>query len=154
MTSPSVTALIDTYNHERFIEQAITSVFDQGFPASEMEILVVDDGSTDRTPDIVREFEPRVRLIRKSNGGQASVFNVGIAQARGQIVAFLDADDWWAPPKLTKSQKFSRATLISVPWATVIMNSTQTPRPPMWSCRSERADWQFGTPAALAASTA
>jgi glycosyltransferase involved in cell wall biosynthesis len=60
----------------------------------------VDDGSTDRTPEIVQRFEPRVRLIRKANGGQASAFNVGIAQARGEIVAFLDGDDWWAPSKL------------------------------------------------------
>ena len=60
----------------------------------------MDDGSTDRTAEIVQRFEPRVRLIRKVNGGQASAFNVGIPQARGEIVAFLDGDDWWAPSKL------------------------------------------------------
>ncbi len=102
MTKPAVTVLIDTYNHERFIEHAITSVLEQGFPAAETEILVVDDGSTDRTPEIVRKFEPRVRLIRKANGGQASAFNAGIPEARGDIVAFLDGDDWWAPNKLAR----------------------------------------------------
>jgi GT2 family glycosyltransferase len=102
MTKPAITALIDTYNHERFIEEAIASVLQQDFPASEMEILVVDDGSTDRTPEIVRKFEPRVRLIRKLNGGQASAFNTGIPEARGDIIAFLDGDDWWAPTKLTR----------------------------------------------------
>jgi hypothetical protein len=97
---PFVTALIDTYNHERFIEEAVVSVVAQDFPAEQMEIIVVDDGSTDRTPEIVRMFEPRVRLIRKPNGGQASAFNTGIQEARGNIVAFLDGDDWWASNKL------------------------------------------------------
>ncbi len=97
---PRVSVLIDTYNHERFIERAITSVLDQDMPMDGIEILVVDDGSTDRTPEIVRRFEPRVRLIRKTNGGQASAFNIGIPECRGDIVAFLDGDDWWAPQKL------------------------------------------------------
>src|ERR1051325_2162678 len=87
--------LIDTYNHERFIEQAIVSVLEQDFPASEREILVVDDGSTDGTPEIVKKFEPQVRLLRKKNGGQASAFNAGIPECKGEIVAFLDGDDWW-----------------------------------------------------------
>jgi glycosyltransferase involved in cell wall biosynthesis len=97
-----VTVLIDTYNHERFIEYAITSVLTQDMPLDDVEILVVDDGSTDHTPEIVRRFEPRVRLIRKLNGGQASAFNAGIAEARGEIIAFLDGDDWWAPEKLRR----------------------------------------------------
>jgi glycosyltransferase involved in cell wall biosynthesis len=94
--------LIDTYNHERFIEQAIVSVLEQDFPAADREILVVDDGSTDRTPEIVKKFEPRVRLLRKTNGGQASAFNAGIPECQGEIVAFLDGDDWWAPGKLRR----------------------------------------------------
>jgi glycosyltransferase involved in cell wall biosynthesis len=100
VAKPTVTVLIDTYNHERFIEQAVVSVLEQDFPSDKMEVLVVDDGSTDRTPEIVRKFEPRLRLILKANGGQASAFNVGIAQAQGEFVAFLDGDDWWAPSKL------------------------------------------------------
>jgi hypothetical protein len=92
--------LIDTYNHERFIEQAIVSVLEQDFPAADREIIVVDDGSTDRTPEIVKKFEPRVRLLRKENGGQASAFNAGIPECKGEIVAFLDGDDWWASGKL------------------------------------------------------
>src|ERR1700693_1830525 len=99
---PRVSVLIDTYNHERFIERAITSVLDQAMPLDDVEILVVDDGSTDRTPELVRRFEPRVRLIRKPNGGQASAFNAGIPECRGEIVAFLDGDDWWAPQKLRR----------------------------------------------------
>jgi hypothetical protein len=99
---PFVSVLIDTYNHERFIEQAVASVLEQDFPASEMEVLVVDDGSTDRTPEVLRQFEPRVRVIRKANGGQASAFNAGIPQCRGEVIAFLDGDDWWLPGKLRR----------------------------------------------------
>jgi glycosyltransferase involved in cell wall biosynthesis len=94
--------LIDTYNHERFIEQAIVSVLEQDFQAAEREIVVVDDGSTDRTPEIVKKFEPRVRLLRKENGGQASAFNAGIPECKGEIVAFLDGDDWWTKGKLRR----------------------------------------------------
>ncbi len=102
MARSFVSVLIDTYNHERFIEQAIVSVLEQDFPGSEREIIVVDDGSTDRTPEIVKKFEPHVRLLRKENGGQASAFNAGIPECRSEIVAFLDGDDWWAPQKLTR----------------------------------------------------
>lgn len=101
MGKPFVSALIDTYNHERFIEQAIVSALEQDFPAPDREILVVDDGSTDRTPEIVHKFEPHVRLLRKENGGQASAFNAGIPECRGEIVAFLDGDDWWERKKLS-----------------------------------------------------
>ena len=102
MTKPFVSVLIDTYNHERFIEKSIVSVLEQDFPASEREVIVVDDGSTDRAPEIVKKFEPRVRLLRKQNGGQASAFNVGIPECKGEIVAFLDGDDWWTSNKLTR----------------------------------------------------
>jgi glycosyltransferase involved in cell wall biosynthesis len=99
---PFVSVLIDTYNHERFIEEAIVSVLEQDFPAPDRETIVVDDGSTDRTPEIVRKFEPRLRLLRKTNGGQASAFNAGIPECKGEIVSFLDGDDWWAANKLSK----------------------------------------------------
>lgn len=101
MAKPFVSVLIDTYNHERFIEKAIVSVLEQDFPEEEREIIVVDDGSTDRTPEILRKFEPQVRVLRKENGGQASAFNTGIPECKGEIVAFLDGDDWWAQNKLT-----------------------------------------------------
>jgi glycosyltransferase involved in cell wall biosynthesis len=101
MSNPLVSALIDTYNHERFIEQAVESVLAQDFPSADREILVVDDGSTDKTPELLRKFGPRLRILRKANGGQASAFNHGIPECRGQIVAFLGEDDWWAPNKLS-----------------------------------------------------
>ena len=89
-----VSVLIDTHNHERFIEEAVSSVLAQDFPAADREILVVDDGSTDRTPDILSKFASEIRILQKPNGGQASAFNLGIPQCRGDIIAFLDGDDW------------------------------------------------------------
>jgi len=100
VTKPLVSALIDTYNQGRYVEQALVSVMEQGLSPSELEIVVVDDGSTDNTAAIVQKFVPRIRYLRKENGGQASAFNASIPVTQAPIVAFLDADDWWAPGKL------------------------------------------------------
>ena len=102
MPLPFVSILIDTYNHERFIAHAISSVLAQDYPADCREIVVVDDGSTDKTLEILRNFGEQVRIIAKSNGGQASAFNAGIPQCRGEIIFFLDGDDWWLPGKLRR----------------------------------------------------
>jgi glycosyltransferase involved in cell wall biosynthesis len=99
---PRVSVLIDTYNHEAFIERAIASVLEQDMQMDDVEIVVVDDGSTDRTPELVRQFEPRVRLLCKPNGGQASAFNFGFAHSHGEILATLDGDDWWVRGKLRR----------------------------------------------------
>jgi glycosyltransferase involved in cell wall biosynthesis len=101
MTKPLVSVLIDTYNQEHFLEQAIESVLAQGLSPSELEILVVDDGSTDNTAALAAKFAPRVRYMCKKNGGQASAFNAGIPELHGEFIAFLDADDWWAKNKLS-----------------------------------------------------
>jgi glycosyltransferase involved in cell wall biosynthesis len=98
---PAVSVVIDTYNHASFIEEAVVSVLDQDFPAAEMEILVVDDGSTDVTPELVKKFGSHVRYLPKKNGGQASAFNFIAPETRGSIVAFLDGDDWWKKNKLS-----------------------------------------------------
>jgi Glycosyl transferase family 2 len=100
VTTPIVSALIDTYNQEHFLEQALASVLEQGLSPSELEIVVVDDGSTDNTASLVAKFAPRVRYIRKKNGGQVSAFNAGVPETHAPIVATLDGDDWWAKGKL------------------------------------------------------
>ena len=71
MARPFVSILVDTYNHERFIEKALASVLEQDYPAADREIIVVDDGSTDKTPAIIQKFATQVCAIRKRNGGQA-----------------------------------------------------------------------------------
>ena len=96
MPSPFVSVLIDTYNHDRYLEEVVVSVLAQDFPSAEREILVVDDGSANKTPELLRKFEPHVRILRNANGGRASAFNLGIPECRGEIVVFLDGDAWWA----------------------------------------------------------
>ena len=98
--SPAVSVLIDTYNQAHFLEQAITSVLEQGLPPAELEIVVVDDGSTDDAASIVAKFAPHVRYLRKQNGGQVSAYNFALPELHAPIVAFLDADDWWTNGKL------------------------------------------------------
>lgn len=110
-----LSVLVDTYNHQSLIEKALRSVLDQDFPPEQFEVIVVDDGSTDLTPDIVRRFEPRIRLIRKTNGGQASAFNAGIPACAGDVIVFLDGDDWWAQGKLRRvAETFSSESTLGM----------------------------------------
>lgn len=102
MRTPLVTVLIDTYNYGQYVEEAIASVLAQDFPETDREILVVDDGSTDDTPERLRRYGKAITYLPKANGGQASAFNFGLRRARGEIVAFLDADDYWLPGKLQR----------------------------------------------------
>lgn len=97
-----VSVLVDTYNSGQFIEEAIDSVLAQEFPPEQMEVLVVDDGSSDDTADRVRKYGDRIHYLHKPNGGQASALNFGIARANGEIVAFLDGDDYWLPRKVKR----------------------------------------------------
>ena len=99
---PRVTVLIDSYNYGHFIEEAIESVLAQDFPPEQVEILVVDDGSTDDTAERVGKYGARVQYFYKPNGGQASAFNLGLRAAKGEIVALLDADDYWLSGKLRR----------------------------------------------------
>lgn len=99
---PLITTLIDTYNYGRYVEDAIESVLTQDFPMERVEVLVVDDGSTDDTAERVKKYGERIRYFRKENGGQASAFNYGFARARGKIIALLDADDYFLQGKLRR----------------------------------------------------
>jgi len=102
MATPLFTVLITTYNYGRFIEEAIDSVMSQDFPLDKVQILVVDDGSTDDTSERVKKYGSQVEYLYKPNGGQASALNFGMANARGEIVALLDADDLFLPGKLAR----------------------------------------------------
>ena len=96
--SPTVSVVIPAYNSAWCVDQAIDSVLAQTY--RDYEIIVVDDGSTDTTRDVVQRYGNAVRLISKPNGGMSSARNRGISEARGRYIAFLDSDDRWLPTKL------------------------------------------------------
>lgn len=100
---PKVSAIIPVFNGERFIKDSIESVLRQTL--SEVEIIVIDDGSTDRTKEIVQSFGQRVIYRYQTNSGADNAYNHGISIATGDNVAFLDHDDLWYPVKLEAQLK-------------------------------------------------
>ena len=96
-----ISCVIPCYNGERFLGAALDSVIAQTLPPA--EIIVVDDGSTDgSTADVAANYGSRVTYLRQDNAGPAAARNRGLACARGDFVAFLDADDLWHQDKLAR----------------------------------------------------
>jgi glycosyltransferase involved in cell wall biosynthesis len=95
---PSVTVIIPIYNSRRYLREAIDSVLGQNFDP--LELLVVDDGSTDNGPALAAGYGPPVRLISIPHRGHPAARNAGVAAAAGDFLAFLDADDLWTAGKL------------------------------------------------------
>ena len=100
MSPTLITVIIGAYNAERYLGEAIESVLAQTHP--NVELIVVDDGSTDRTGEIAESYGEPVRCIRQPNGGMAASRNRAIPEARGEYLAFLDADDRFPPDKLER----------------------------------------------------
>jgi len=99
----SVAVVIPVHNGERYLGEAVESALSQTLaPAN---IIVVDDGSEDGTPDVVRRFRPRVDYIRQDRSGAGSARNRGVAMTTGELVAFLDADDVWLLDKLQRQME-------------------------------------------------
>src|SRR5262249_35043848 len=98
MPKPLVSVIINNYNYERFVGDAIASALDQSYERK--EVIVVDDGSTDGSRSVIQGYAKRLVVVSKANGGQASAFNAGFAKSRGEIICFLDADDVFLPNKL------------------------------------------------------
>ncbi|MDH4201264.1 MAG: glycosyltransferase [Phycisphaerae bacterium] len=96
--SITISAVIPAYNAEKYIARAIDSVLAQTRPVD--EIIVIDDGSSDKTADIVRSYGDKVKLISQPNAGVSAARNTGVLAATGDWVAFLDADDEWLPRKI------------------------------------------------------
>ncbi len=97
---PEVSVIIPTYNAAAYLPDALQSALAQ--TVLDLEVLVVDDGSTDETATLMRTYGPPVRYLPQPNGGVAAARNRGIAESRGRYVAFLDADDVWLPHKLER----------------------------------------------------
>lgn len=106
--TPLVSVVIPCYNAERYIGATIRSVLAQDVDG--LEVIVVDDGSRDRSVELVRALFPQVRLVEQANAGVAAARNHGLSLARGEWVAFVDADDIWLPGKL-KAQLDEMAAL-------------------------------------------
>jgi glycosyltransferase involved in cell wall biosynthesis len=96
-----VSAIIPTYNRADFVARAIDSALDQQLPAhAEVEVIVVDDESTDATPQVAARFGARITYLRQANRREGAARNAGAARASGTYFAFLDSDDYWLPGKL------------------------------------------------------
>lgn len=97
--TPLVSVIVPAFNSARYIQEAVDSALEQDYPA--IEVIVIDDGSTDETVGIVERYGNKVRLLRQKNQGSAAARNHGIRNASGKYVAFLDADDVWSPQKIS-----------------------------------------------------
>jgi len=106
-TESIVSVIIPTYNRAGFISDAIQSVLDQTY--NNIEIIVVDDGSTDSTKDVLNQFMNKIHYYRTENKGPAHARNIGMKAASGKYIAFLDSDDLYLPWKLTLQVAFMEA---------------------------------------------
>jgi len=121
MPLPRVSVIIPAYNSEQYLAEALDSVAVQGY--APLEVIVVDDGSTDGTAGVVARF-PSVRYLYQANRGPASARNAGLGLANGELVAFLDADDVWSHAKLEIQERL----LSGDPRAGIILGQTQLAR--------------------------
>lgn len=101
---PLVSVIIPTYNRGWIVREAVDSVISQEF--TNFELIVVDDGSTDDTGEVLAACSDRITIVHQRNMGVSAARNRGIARASGQFVAFLDSDDLWLPKKLSEQVKF------------------------------------------------
>lgn len=119
MSAPLVSVLVTAYNAEPWLAETLASVEAQAYP--DIEVIVVDDGSTDRTLAVARSFEgPRVKVVTQANAGACTARNRALSEAQGDLVQYLDADDLLAPTKIARQVDRLRSepegTVASGPW--------------------------------------
>jgi glycosyltransferase involved in cell wall biosynthesis len=111
---PKVSVVIPSYNHEKYIRECLESILSQDY--ENLEVIVVEDGSTDSSVNILMEFGSRIKLVIQKNQGQAVARNNGIKLAQGSLIAFLDSDDMYVPGKIEcqvrKFEEDSSTTLV------------------------------------------
>ena len=100
MSQPVVSCIVPVFNGERYLREALDSILAQTYQA--LDVIVVDDGSTDATATIARSYGAQVRHLYQENAGAPAARNHGLRAARGELIAFLDADDLWHPEKLAR----------------------------------------------------
>jgi hypothetical protein len=99
---PKVSVVVPAYNLARYLGRAIDSALAQDWPAEALEVVVVDDGSTDETPQVLAAYGERIRSVRQANGGLVRAVDRGLAEVTGDYVALLDADDEWPADRLSR----------------------------------------------------
>ncbi|MFA5174173.1 MAG: glycosyltransferase [Candidatus Pacearchaeota archaeon] len=120
---PKVSVLIPAYNEEESIEKTIRSILASDYPEKKLEIIVIDDGSKDRTLELARKFEPRIKVYTKENGGKARALNFAIEKCTGEIFFSMDADTFVEPYSLKKMVRyFKDPQIMCVSPAIVIYN--------------------------------
>jgi len=124
---PLVSAVIPAYNAGKYLSDAIESVLAQTHPG--VECIVVDDGSTDSTSAVAERYGDRVRLVRQANAGVSAARNRGASEGRGELLAFLDADDRWLPERVERQVEAfrSRPGVEAVVCATRVVNAELEP---------------------------
>jgi cellulose synthase/poly-beta-1,6-N-acetylglucosamine synthase-like glycosyltransferase len=120
----TVSVIIPAYNEEKSIAKTINSILNSDYPANKFEVIVVDDGSKDKTLEIARAFEnKRVKIFTKPNGGKASALNFGISKAKGEIIFTMDADTHVDPSSMKKMVRlFNQDDIVSVTPAMLTTN--------------------------------
>lgn len=106
--NPLVSVIIPTYNRGWIIKEAVDSVLAQDY--RDFELIVVDDGSTDNTSEVLDAYRGTIKVFRQENKGVSAARNRGIAEASGRFIAFLDSDDLWLPQKLSRQVEFFNTT--------------------------------------------
>jgi glycosyltransferase involved in cell wall biosynthesis len=140
-----VSAIIPVYNGERYLRATLESVFAQTDPLQ--EIIVVDDGSMDSSPEILRSFGDRLAIIRQENQGVAAARNAGLAHATGDAIAFLDQDDLWPADRTSVLVDAMRAD----PEAEIVVGraaihherTSERPRP--WELTTAHREYMLGS---------
>ena len=107
-TKPQVSVIIPTYNRGWIIKEAIDSVLAQDY--TEFELIIVNDGSSDHTSDVLDSYGDDIKVLSQKNKGVSAARNLGIAEASGKFIAFLDSDDLWLPQKLSVQIEFFNQT--------------------------------------------
>ena len=100
MVQPLISCIVPAYNGQRYIDATVSSIFAQSYRP--LQVLVVDDGSSDRTAQVVGSLDHPIEVIRQANAGPAAACNRGLEAAKGELVAFLEQDDLWHPQKLSR----------------------------------------------------
>ena len=120
MGNPLVSVVIPTYNRAHIIKRSIMSVLSQTY--GNIEIIVIDDGSTDNTEEVVLGInDDRIRYYKKENGGSSSARNMGISLAKGSYIAFQDSDDIWLPYKLEAQMNILLQTIYEVSFCKLLL---------------------------------